>query len=39
VACPACQAREVSRQLSRPAAARTGSGGSGGPPPGCGPVG
>ncbi len=40
VACPACQAREVSRQMSRPAAARTGgSGGSGGPPPSCGPVG
>lgn len=38
VACPACQAREVSRQMSRPAASRVGTGG-GGAPPACGPVG
>jgi putative FmdB family regulatory protein len=37
VACPACHAKDVSRVLSRPAAARTG--GRGGPPPPCGPVG
>jgi putative FmdB family regulatory protein len=39
VACPACGAREVSRQMSRPAAARVGAGGGGAPPPPCGPVG
>lgn len=40
VACPACQGRQVSRQMSRPAAARVGGGGGGGgPPPGCGPIG
>jgi putative FmdB family regulatory protein len=39
VKCPACGTREVSRKMSRPAAARVeGSGGSG-PGPGCGPVG
>ncbi|GAO02620.1 MULTISPECIES: zinc ribbon domain-containing protein [Anaeromyxobacter] len=39
VACPACNGREVSRQMSRPAAARTGSDGGGAPARGCGPVG
>jgi putative FmdB family regulatory protein len=41
VECPGCRSRKVKRQISRPAATRTGSGGgaSGGPPPGCGPVG
>lgn len=38
VACPACKGRELSRQLSRTAAAPGGSGG-GAPPRGCGPVG
>ena len=38
VECPGCHSRSVSRQLSRPAAVR-GRGGSGGPPPGCGPIG
>ncbi len=41
VACPACKSRQVSRLISRPAAAR--SSGAGGSPPaparGCGPVG
>jgi putative FmdB family regulatory protein len=41
VSCPTCGSRRVKRQMSRPAAARSGRGGrsSGGPPPGCGPVG
>ena len=41
VRCPKCQSRKVARQMSRPAAARGGRGSrsSGGPPPGCGPVG
>jgi putative FmdB family regulatory protein len=39
VKCPGCGAREVSRQMSRPAAARVGGGTSSGPPPACGPVG
>jgi len=41
VACPTCASRQVSRQLSRPAATRLGSGASGsaGPGPSCGPVG
>ena len=41
VRCPGCGSAEVSRQMSRPAAARvgSGSGGSGGPAPSCGPVG
>lgn len=39
VACPACQKREVSRQMSRPAAARVGGGGSPSTAPACGPVG
>jgi putative FmdB family regulatory protein len=41
VACPTCGSRRVDRHLSRPAATRGGRGGSasGGPPPGCGPVG
>jgi putative FmdB family regulatory protein len=41
VKCPACGSQDVSRQMSRPAAARTGGGGGGSfsPPPSCGPVG
>ncbi len=40
LACPACKGREVSRQMSRPAAARIGGGGGGASPaPACGPVG
>lgn len=41
VKCPACGTREVSRQMSRPAAARMGGGGGGGSSagPSCGPVG
>jgi putative FmdB family regulatory protein len=39
VRCPACGTREVSRRMSRPAAARVGAGGSRGAPPACGPVG
>lgn len=39
VACPACGGREVSRQMSRPAAARVSAGGGVPPPPSCGPVG
>jgi putative FmdB family regulatory protein len=42
VKCPACGAAEVSRQMSRPAAARIGGGGGGfvsAPSGGCGPVG
>ncbi len=41
VACPSCRGREVSRQMSRPAATRGGSGGGGGGgfAPSCGPVG
>jgi putative FmdB family regulatory protein len=40
VKCPACGSPAVSRQMSRPAAARTGGGGPGSaPPPPCGPVG
>lgn len=39
VACPVCQGAKVSRQLSRPAAARVSAGGGGAPPPPCGPVG
>lgn len=39
VACPACHVKDVSRQMSRPAAARVGAGGGGAPPPRCGPVG
>ena len=43
VKCPACGSQDVSRQMSRPAAARVGGGGSGGgsrsPAPACGPVG
>ena len=38
VACPKCKSAEVSRLMSRPAAARSG-GTRGGPPPSCGPVG
>ena len=37
VKCPACGRREVARQMSRPASTRTGGGG--GAPPACGPVG
>ena len=42
VKCPACGSPKVSRQMSRPAAARVGGGGGGGsfsPPSSCGPVG
>jgi putative FmdB family regulatory protein len=40
VKCPSCGARQVSRKMSRPAAARVGEGSGGsGPGPGCGPVG
>lgn len=39
VKCPACGARDVSRQMSRPAATRTSGGGSFSPAPSCGPVG
>lgn len=40
VKCPACGTGEVSRQMSRPAAARVGGGGgSGAPARACGPVG
>jgi putative FmdB family regulatory protein len=42
VACKSCRSRSVSRQMSRPAAARVGSGGGSGgyaPAPSCGPVG
>lgn len=39
VACPACQAPEPSRRMSRPAAARVVGPGGGGPPTPCGPVG
>jgi putative FmdB family regulatory protein len=40
VECPGCRSRKVKRQISRPAATRSGrGGGGGGPPPGCGPVG
>jgi len=41
VKCPSCGSREVARQMSRPAAARSGGGGGGSyaPAPSCGPVG
>jgi len=39
VKCPACGSREVARQISRPAAARSGGGSTGAPARGCGPVG
>ncbi len=41
VKCPSCGSAEVSRQMSRPAAARVGGGGGVGysPAPPCGPVG
>ncbi len=40
LACPECSSREVSRQMSRPAATRTGDGGGGrSAAPACGPVG
>jgi putative FmdB family regulatory protein len=41
VRCPACGSAKVSRQMSRPAAARVSGGGDGGhvPAPACGPVG
>jgi putative FmdB family regulatory protein len=39
VKCPSCQGREVTRQMSRPAAARVGGGGGHAPAPACGPVG
>ncbi len=40
VKCPACGSREISRQMSRPAAARVGEGGSVRPAArACGPVG
>jgi putative FmdB family regulatory protein len=38
VKCPACGARELTRQMSRPAATR-GAASGGGAPPACGPVG
>jgi putative FmdB family regulatory protein len=38
VRCPKCQSRKVARQMSRPAATRSGGGG-GRSGPGCGPVG
>jgi len=40
VECPGCHSRKVDRQISRPAATRSGGGGyGGGAPPNCGPVG
>lgn len=39
VACKACGSRGVSRQMSRPAAARTGGAGAPSAAPACGPVG
>ncbi len=44
VRCPACGSQDVSRQISRPAAARVSGGGGGGggsysPPSSCGPGG
>ncbi|HEY6098606.1 MAG TPA: zinc ribbon domain-containing protein [Anaeromyxobacter sp.] len=40
LACPACASTDLSRVMSRPAAARTGAAGAdGGPAPSCGPVG
>jgi putative FmdB family regulatory protein len=41
VRCPACQSPDVSRLISRPAAARVGAGAGGAytPPRACGPVG
>jgi putative FmdB family regulatory protein len=41
LACPGCRSVNVSRQMSRPAAVRTGGGGGGGfaAAPSCGPVG
>jgi putative FmdB family regulatory protein len=40
VACPACQATGVTRQMSRPAPSRSGGASlSGAPAPSCGPVG
>ncbi len=40
IACPACKSDEVSRVMSRPAAARSGGVGAGfSPAPSCGPVG
>jgi putative FmdB family regulatory protein len=40
VKCPSCGGREVSRQMSRPAAARVGGGGAGArAAPSCGPIG
>jgi putative FmdB family regulatory protein len=39
VRCPGCRGRRVTRQMSRPAAARTGPSGGSRPAPGCGPVG
>jgi putative FmdB family regulatory protein len=42
VRCPSCGSPELARQMSRPAAARVGTGGGGAsrvPAPACGPVG
>ncbi len=40
VACPTCKSPEVKRQMSRPAATRSGGGGDAGfATPSCGPVG
>ncbi len=39
VRCPTCKGRRVEKQMSRPAAARTGGGGGSASPTGCGPVG
>ncbi len=39
VECPGCRSREVTRQMSRPAAARVAGGGGGGGGDACGPVG
>lgn len=39
VACPGCGRREVSRQMSRPAATASTGGGGGGSGRGCGPIG
>jgi putative FmdB family regulatory protein len=39
IACPSCSSAEVSRVMSRPAAARADGGGAARPPRSCGPVG
>lgn len=39
VRCPSCGGRDVARQMSRPAAARTGGASSSAPARACGPVG